>query len=110
MTSPQVIAFVEGDVRNKEYMAVSLYLEDCLWCGTPTDAGRLLTEFCKHRERLGIDHPTRFDSASLFSAGFARWYWAMEQVEAGIVPYNGDWDWLVRCEWNEDRPVVTRAP
>ena len=104
----RVVAFVEGDEeRNREYAAVSLFLPQVVLLRKPCAVGSLMDAFFQWQALPNSRIVRHFDEAGYLAIAFARWYWAFEQVEVAAVPYNGEWDWLVRCEWNEDYPVVT---
>ena len=111
MTSPQVISFMEGNAdRSREYYSVSLYLPDVRLHRRPEpDVRALLDEFFRFQAHPYQRSATHFDDAGLLASAFVRWYYALEGMEVAVKPYNGDWDWLVWCEWNEDVPLVTQA-
>lgn len=103
-----VVTFVEGDeANNREYGAVSLYLPVVQCYRQPAGVRTVLDSFFDYQSRGSHREPHRFDSAGGLSAAFVRWYWGYEGADVEIVPYNGEWDVLVRCEWNDERPVVT---
>jgi hypothetical protein len=105
-----VVAFVEGDAeRTKEYGGVSLYLPTVALFRKPAEVPELMNQFFLFQSSPGSRWVRHFDEAGYLAVAFARWYWAFEQVEVAAVPYTSEYDWLVRCQWNDDYPVITRA-